>query len=197
MIIFFPHRRLRLRAKLQHQLQPFRTTLFECQSKGTRSHRKIVRFINIYVHRAQTCRNQKKKFNIMRFNASVGVDFTKWSQVKMERENNQVQFKSFSEDMPKFGAGSEFGREQREEARRKKFGIYSKKYKPEDQPWIIQHGGKTGKKFRGKFSSLEVKNKFSKIETLCDQRPDCLVVENRRPRRRCRRECLVLHFHSG
>ena len=115
----------------------------------------------------------------------------------MERENNQVQFKSFSEDMPKFGAGSEFGREQREEARRKKFGIYSKKYKPEDQPWIIQHGGKTGKKFRGKFSSLEVKNKFSKIETLCDQRPDCLVVENRRPRRRCRRECLVLHFHSG
>jgi len=55
--------------------------------------------------------------------------------------------------MPKFGAGSEYGKEQREEARRKKYGIISKKYKPEDQPWIIQHG-KTGKsaekkKYRG------------------------------------------------
>lgn len=86
----------------------------------------------------------------MRFNGSMGVDFVKWTHVKMERENNQVQFKGFNEDMPKFGAGSEYGREQREEARRKKYGIISRKYKPEDQPWILQHGGKAaGKKFRG------------------------------------------------
>lgn len=86
----------------------------------------------------------------MRFNGSMGVDFVKWTHVKMERENNQVQFKGFNEDMPKFGAGSEYGREQREEARRKKYGIINRKYKPEDQPWILQHGGKAaGKKFRG------------------------------------------------
>lgn len=85
----------------------------------------------------------------MRFNGAIGVDFTKWNQVKMERENNMVQFKSFTEDMPKFGSGSEYGREQREEARRKKYGIISKKYRPEDQPWVLQHGGKQGKKFRG------------------------------------------------
>ena len=85
----------------------------------------------------------------MRFNASVGVDFTKWTQVKMERENNMVQFKSNAEEMPKFGAGSEYGREQREEARRKKYGIISKKYKSEHQPWILQYGGKGRKKFKG------------------------------------------------
>ncbi|KAJ4448659.1 hypothetical protein ANN_00049 [Periplaneta americana] len=49
----------------------------------------------------------------------------------------------------RFGAGSEFGRDAREEARRKKYGIVSRKYRPEDQPWILKVGGKTGKKFRG------------------------------------------------
>jgi len=93
------------------------------------------------------------KFNIMRFHGSMGIDFGEWNHVKMERENNMVNFKGFNEDAPKFGAGSEYGKEQREEARRKKYGIISKKYKPEDQPWIIQHGktGKAGekKKYRG------------------------------------------------
>ena len=85
----------------------------------------------------------------MRFLDSAGVDFTKWVTPKIERENNQVQMKNWNEDMPKFGAGSEYGREAREEARRKKFGVYSRKYKPEDQPWLLQHGGKTGKKYKG------------------------------------------------
>lgn len=85
----------------------------------------------------------------MRFNATLNVDFTKWTQVKMERENNMKEYKGVEEEMPKFGAGSEFGRDAREEARRKKYGITSKKYKPEDQPWILKSGGKTGKKFKG------------------------------------------------
>ncbi|XP_017879722.1 general transcription factor IIF subunit 1 [Ceratina calcarata] len=85
----------------------------------------------------------------MRFNATLNVDFSKWTQVKMERENNMKEYKGIEEEMPKFGAGSEFGRDAREEARRKKFGITSRKYKPEDQPWILKSGGKTGKKFKG------------------------------------------------
>lgn len=67
----------------------------------------------------------------------------------MERENNMKEFRGTEEEMPKFGAGSEFGRDAREEARRKKHGIVSRKYRPEDQPWILKVGGKTGKKFRG------------------------------------------------
>ncbi|CAB3221126.1 unnamed protein product [Arctia plantaginis] len=94
-------------------------------------------------------KNGKKKYHVMRFNATLNVDFAKWTHVKMERENNIKEFKGLDEEMPKFGAGSEYGRDMREEARRKKFGITSRKYKPEDQPWILKVGGKTGKKFKG------------------------------------------------
>ena len=65
----------------------------------------------------------------------------------MDRENNMREFQpGADEDMPTSGAGSEFGRERREEARRKKFGIISKKYKPEDQPWLLRVAGKQEKK---------------------------------------------------
>jgi len=52
----------------------------------------------------------------------------------MVRENNRKDFVR-EDDMPKFGAGSEFGRDVREEARRKKYGIISKRYNPDAQPW--------------------------------------------------------------
>ena len=46
----------------------------------------------------------------------------------------------------RYGAGSEFGREQREEARRKRYGINVRKYKSENQPWLLTLGGKGGKR---------------------------------------------------
>merc|ERR1719369_1977165 len=68
----------------------------------------------------------------------------------MVRENNMKTFSHIpEEEMPKHGAGSEFGREQKEEARKKKFGYVSRKYKPEDQPWLMRIGGKSGRKYRG------------------------------------------------
>lgn len=93
---------------------------------------------------------EKKSYHVMKYNNSLKVDFSSWSQVRMVRENNQ-KFLSFNnqEDQPKFGAGSAFGKDAKEEARRKKLGIISKKYKPEDQPWLLKVGGKTGKKFKG------------------------------------------------
>ncbi|XP_076042736.1 transcription factor IIFalpha isoform X2 [Oratosquilla oratoria] len=94
-------------------------------------------------------KNSRRKYNMMRFHSALAVDFKSWSHVKMERENNMKEFKTQDDEMPKFGAGSEFGREQREEARRKKYGINIKKYRPDDQPWLMQVGGRTGKKFRG------------------------------------------------
>ena len=62
--------------------------------------------------------------------------------VRMERENNFKEYKTAHnlETMPKYGAGSEYGREQKEEARRKKFGIHIKKYDPENQPWLMKIG---------------------------------------------------------
>ncbi|EDW81630.1 uncharacterized protein Dwil_GK12178 [Drosophila willistoni] len=91
----------------------------------------------------------RKKHHVMRFNATLNVDFAQWRNVKLERENNMKEFRGMDEDQPKFGAGSEYNRDQREEARRKKFGIIARKYRPEAQPWILKVGGKMGKKFRG------------------------------------------------
>ena len=48
--------------------------------------------------------------------------------------------------MPDGAAGSEFGKKQREEARRKKFGIVTREFKAEDQPWILKVNGKAGKR---------------------------------------------------
>ncbi|XP_017141584.1 general transcription factor IIF subunit 1 [Drosophila miranda] len=91
----------------------------------------------------------RKKHHVMRFNATLNVDFAQWRNVKLERENNMKEFRGMDEDQPKFGAGSEYNRDQREEARRKKFGIIARKYRPEAQPWILKVGGKMGKKFKG------------------------------------------------
>lgn len=68
---------------------------------------------------------------------------------KMERENNLKEYKTANDldTMPKFGAGSEYGRDLKEEARRKKYGIIMKKYNPEDQPWLLRLGaGKQARK---------------------------------------------------
>lgn len=55
------------------------------------------------------------------------------------------------EETPESGAGSEFGKKQREEARRKKFGIVTREFKVEDQPWLLKINGKAGKRWRWKY----------------------------------------------
>ncbi|XP_014098070.2 general transcription factor IIF subunit 1 [Bactrocera oleae] len=104
---------------------------------------------NIQEFNIRVPKNLRKKHHVMRFNATLNVDFAQWRGVKMERENNMKEFRGMEEDMPKFGAGSEYNRDLREEVRRKKFGIIAKKYRPEAQPWILKVGGKSGKKFKG------------------------------------------------
>jgi len=103
-----------------------------------------------FVVRVPSLENNHKKHHVMKFNDSLNIDFSKWSQVRMVRENNMKTFSSQGAgEMPKHGAGSEFGREQKEEARKKKFGYVSKKYNPDDQPWLMRVGGKAGRKYRG------------------------------------------------
>lgn len=95
-------------------------------------------------------RNQNKSYHVMKFNANMKVDVGKWTQVRMVRENNRKDPTAFGEQMPKFGAGSEFGREQREEARRRRFGAGPKKYDPDMQPWLMRVGNKKeGKHYKG------------------------------------------------
>ncbi|XP_059155268.1 general transcription factor IIF subunit 1-like [Physella acuta] len=99
-------------------------------------------------------RDTRRKFTMMKFGTGSSVDFSKLGDqpVKIERENNLKEYKTANDlDMlPKFGAGSEYGRDQKEESRRKKYGIMLKKYNPDDQPWLLKiGGGKQTKRFKG------------------------------------------------
>lgn len=93
-------------------------------------------------------KNTAKKYNIMAFNAGDRVNLASWTQAKMERDLSNKKIYQ-EEELPEAGAGSEFGRKQREEARRKKFGIITKEFRAEDQPWILRVNGKAGRKFKG------------------------------------------------
>ena len=67
------------------------------------------------------------------------------------RENNQkIQNSNIPvDDDPKFGAGSTFGKDVKEEAKRNKLGIIRKKYNPDAQPWLMRIGGKKdGRKYK-------------------------------------------------
>lgn len=72
------------------------------------------------------------------------------------------------EETQEGAAGSEFGKKQREEARRKKFGIVTREFKVEDQPWILKVNGKAGKRWgEGHFSTLCSTVLFTNI-SLCE-----------------------------
>ncbi|XP_029645882.1 general transcription factor IIF subunit 1 isoform X1 [Octopus sinensis] len=97
-------------------------------------------------------KDRKKRLSMFKFAVGSDLDFSKYTNVRLERENNLREYKTANDIdlMPKFGAGSEFGREQKEEARRKKYGVMLKKYKPEDQPWHMKIGSKQNcKRFKG------------------------------------------------
>ena len=96
-------------------------------------------------------RDENKKYHVMKFRASLNQDFSKWTATRMMRENNEKIYKSNipeNED-PKYGAGSVFGKDVKEELRLKKAGITRKKYDPDAQPWTMRVNGKGGKRFKG------------------------------------------------
>lgn len=46
-------------------------------------------------------KNGRKKFNLMRFHGNHNIDFVKWTNTKMERENNMKEYKGADEEIPK------------------------------------------------------------------------------------------------
>ncbi|XP_055886685.1 general transcription factor IIF subunit 1-like [Biomphalaria glabrata] len=99
-------------------------------------------------------RDTRRKFTMMKMGTGSALDFAKLGDqpVKIERENNLKEYKTANDlDLvPKFGAGSEYGKDLKEESRRKKYGIMLKKYNPEDQPWHLKVGsGKSAKRYKG------------------------------------------------
>ena len=64
----------------------------------------------------------------------------------MSHQTDSIEEKD-SENLPSFGAGSEFGRERREEARKKRRGFVAQPKDPESAPWNLKIGGKSGRRF--------------------------------------------------
>nr|AAH45951.1 General transcription factor IIF, polypeptide 1 [Danio rerio]AAI65577.1 Gtf2f1 protein [Danio rerio] len=93
-------------------------------------------------------KNTNKKYSIMAFNAGDKVSCSTWTQARMERDMSNRRIYG-EEETQEGAAGSEFGKKQREEARRKKYGIITKEFKVEDQPWILKVSGKAGRRFKG------------------------------------------------
>nr|KAF6480838.1 hypothetical protein HJG59_010641 [Molossus molossus] len=103
---------------------------------------------NVTEYVVRVPKNTTKKYNIMAFNAADKVNFATWNQARLERDLSNKKIYQ-EEEMPESGAGSEFNRKLREEARRKKYGIVLKEFRPEDQPWLLRVNGKSGRKFKG------------------------------------------------
>ncbi|KAM9746097.1 general transcription factor IIF subunit 1 isoform 2-T2 [Menidia menidia] len=111
-------------------------------------------------------KNTSKKYNIMAFNAGDRVNCSAWTQARMERDMSARRIYG-EEETAEGGAGSEFGKKQREEARRKKYGIVTREFKLEDQPWILKVNGKAGKRFKGVKKGGVTENASYYIFTQC------------------------------
>ncbi|XP_037545509.1 general transcription factor IIF subunit 1 [Nematolebias whitei] len=111
-------------------------------------------------------KNTSKKYNIMAFNSGDRVNCSTWTQARMERDMSARRIYG-EEETAESGAGSEFGKKQREEARRKKFGIVTREFKAEDQPWILKVNGKAGKRFKGVKKGGVTENASYYIFTQC------------------------------
>lgn len=121
---------------------------FKTTDEKQTSQRNVIREMQVRVP------NKKdKRFSVLRFHAADRLDLSSAPEVFMQRENNLKAYRSLynTTEMPDSGAGSEFGREAKEEARLKKFGVVRESYKPDDQPWLMTVGkGKANRRrFRG------------------------------------------------
>lgn len=111
-------------------------------------------------------KSSTKRYNIMAFNAADKVNFASWHQARMERDLSNRRIYQ-EEELPEAGAGSEFHRRLREEARRKKFGIVLREFRPEDQPWLLRVNGKAGRKYKGVKKGGVTENASYYIFTQC------------------------------
>lgn len=86
----------------------------------------------------------------MRFSNSLNVDVTTWKNARMDRERSIKVEKMATEEKPKFGLGSKFGQEAREEALKRRYGSGRSKKDAEDVPWLLKVATKGAKnRYRG------------------------------------------------
>jgi transcription initiation factor TFIIF subunit alpha len=91
------------------------------------------------------CRAEPKKFHVMRFKPPHKCDLEKLHHPTLER----LKTSRSEHEQPEVGEGSEYGRQWREEARRRKRGYASRRKEPDDQPWVLREKKKGGKQLSG------------------------------------------------
>jgi len=118
------------------------------------------------IFKVRVPRNLAKKYSVMRFQ-STKVDISSISKAQMSRQTDTLEEKE-SENLPSFGAGSEFGRERREEARKKRRGFVTQPKDPEAAPWNLKIGGKSGRRFTGRKEAGINENSSYYVLTQCE-----------------------------
>ncbi|CAH3198806.1 unnamed protein product [Porites evermanni] len=121
---------------------------------------------NTSMYKVRVPRHLAKKYSVMRFQ-STKVDISAVSKAQMSRQTESIEEKE-SENLPTFGAGSEFGRERREEARKKRRGHVTQPKNPEAAPWNLRIGGKSGRRFTGRKEAGINENSSYYILTQCE-----------------------------
>ncbi|XP_064295779.1 general transcription factor IIF subunit 1, partial [Phalacrocorax carbo] len=111
-------------------------------------------------------KNTTKRYNIMAFNAADKVNFATWHQARMERDlSNKRMYQE--EELPESGAGSEFHRRLRDEARRRRLGFAPRVFRAEEQPWVLRVNGRAGRRYKGVRKGGVTENASYYIFTQC------------------------------
>lgn len=91
----------------------------------------------------------RRKFHALKFNTGT-IDMGKFNRPEMNRDTSSVPSRPDWENGPKSGQGSEYNKEAKELAKRRKYGYVPKKVHAEDLPWIINTKGSEKDKTRDK-----------------------------------------------
>ncbi|CAF0748706.1 unnamed protein product [Adineta ricciae] len=103
------------------------------------------------------------QYGVMEFASGVSIDVKEWKSIQMQREINSYTYRpptnldqsnassttittSLGVTLPKTGAGSEYGREQKEALKRKRYA--TKGTNMEDLPWVLTDRSSADKKWR-------------------------------------------------
>lgn len=113
-------------------------------------------------------KNLVKKYNVMSINAPRPIKLDEVKEANMVRKTKKQVF--VEEDVstePKYGAGSVYNLDRKEEARRKKYGFVKKTVNKEDLPYALRLGGKGGKRYTGRKEATMLDHSAYFILTQC------------------------------
>ncbi|RNA22931.1 general transcription factor IIF subunit 1 [Brachionus plicatilis] len=121
------------------------STYHQATSMPQQAEQPTIKTKDYYVRVSKT----RRKFHALKFSTGT-IDIGKFNRPEMSRDTSNVPSRPDWENGPKSGQGSEFNKEAKELARRRKYGYVPKKFHAEDLPWLINTKGSEKEKTRDK-----------------------------------------------